>query len=453
MARIVWLLLLATLGIWTGLPAQESDSSAACPGCPPRRLGAAIGGMMASNLVVWSFNRFVMDEEWARVSPASWKRNWDLGFEFDPDQFLTNQFLHPYQGSQYFNAGRANGFSFWESTPLVVIGSLQWEYMGETHRPSLNDFFTTSLGGIALGEVTHRLATLVRDNGLSGWPRTWRELAAGVLDPAGFFIRLATGESRRRGPNPAERRPELLHTTGQAGFARIANVGNLDAARTVTFLVLELRHGDSFDQPYARPWDTFVIRTEVRAGARMDLAGVQAQGRLFSTELGRRVGARHLLEVTQDFDYLKNVAFTYGAQSVATSLRSRLGRGGRSEFLTEVTGRLIVLGAINSDYAQSTGREYDYGPGFGVGATAAWRHNERDLLRAAYGVNWLHTVNGSDGDHFAQLARIEARAPLRNGLGIGADALLYIQNSRFKRVPDVRQSHPQVRLYLGWFPE
>jgi hypothetical protein len=221
----------------------------------------------------------------------------------------------------------------------------------------------------------------------------------------------------------------------------------------VTFLVLELRHGDSFDQPYARPWDTFVIRTEVRAGARMDLAGLQAQGRLFSTELGQRVGARHLLEVTQDFDYLKNVAFTYGAQSVATSLRSQLGRGGRSEFLTELSGRVIVLGAINSDYAQSTGREYDYGPGFGAGATAAWRHNERDLLRASYGVNWLHTVNGSDGEHFTQLIRIEARAPLRNDLGLGAEALLYIQNSLYERVPNVRQSHPQVRLYLAWFPD
>jgi hypothetical protein len=135
MTRILWLLLLATLGASTGLPAQEPEASARCPGCP-RRLGAAIGGMVASNVVVWSFNRFVMNEEWARVSPATWKENWDHGFEFDPDQFIMNQFLHPYQGSQYFNAGRANGFSFWESTPLVVVGSLQWEYMGETNRPS-----------------------------------------------------------------------------------------------------------------------------------------------------------------------------------------------------------------------------------------------------------------------------------------------------------------------------
>jgi hypothetical protein len=421
--------------------------------CAPPRLGTAIGGMVASNVVVWSFNRFIMNEDWARISPASWKRNWDLGFEFDDNQFSMNQFAHPYHGSLYFNAGRANGLTFWESAPLAIVGSLMWEYLGETHRPSLNDFFNTSLGGIAVGEVTHRLAGLVRDNTTTGRARVGRELAAGILDPVGFFTRLFRGEAVRHAPNPAARQPELLHTTGQAGFARVANVGSLGAAETVSFVVVELRHGNSFEQPYRHPWDSFVIRTELQSGFDLHLAALQARGRLFSAELGRRVGARHLFEVTQDYDYLSNAAYIYGAQSIGVAIRSHLGQGGRSEFLTEAGGRAIILGAINSDYVDATGREYDYGPGFGFSVGGTWRHEDHDLVRLTYDFNWLHTVNGSDGEHFTQRAMVEARAPLRNGVGVGIDALLYLQNSEFGRIPDVRQRNPQLRAYLAWFPQ
>lgn len=416
-----------------------------------RHLGAAIGGMVAGNAGVWAFNRFIMNEDWARVGPRSWKRNWDLGFEFDDNQFLMNQFAHPYHGSLYFNAGRAQGFTFWESAPLAIVGSLMWEYMAETYRPSLNDFFNTSLGGIALGEVTHTLAGLVRDNSATGAGRVGRELGAGVLDPVGFFTRVIRGEAFRAGPHPAGRQPELLHTTGQAGLARIANVGRLREAETVSYVVVELRHGDSFEQPYRRPWDSFVIRTELRSGSRVDLAALQARGRLFSTELGRVVGSRHLLEVTQDYDYLRNAAYIYGAQSVALSWRSRVGEAGGAEFHTDLSTRAIILGAVNSDYVDATGREYDYGPGFGFGIAGAWRHRERELVRASYTLNWLHTVNGSDGDHFIQLATIEGRVPIRNGLGVGADVLLYVQNSLFSRVPAVNQRNPQLRVYLAWF--
>lgn len=439
-----------------------------CPDCAPRRLGAAIGGMVASNLTVWSFNRFVTNQDWARVSPATWRRNWKLGFEFDPDQFVTNQFAHPYHGSLYFNAGRANGLSFWESAPLAIVGSLMWEYMGETFRPSLNDFFNTSLGGIALGEVTHRLAGLLRDHTATGAERIGREVAAGALDPVGLVTRWSAGQpgyrrgeperaalraARARPGTSGDRPPEPVYTIGQAGLARIANVGGSGETETASFVVVELRHGESFDLPYQRPWDRFVIRAEVHSGSRFDLAALHAQGRLFSVELGRRADMRHLLEVTQDYDYFRNPAYIYGAQSVAVSLRSRLGRGGRSEFLTEAGARVIVLGAINSDYADATGREYDYGPGFGLTLAGVWRHHHRDLLRVSYQVNWLHTVNGSDGDHFAQLAKVEGRLPVRNGLGVGMDALLYVQNSVYGRVPDVHQRHPQLRAYLAWFAQ
>ena len=87
---------------------------------------------------------------------------WDL------DDFLVNQVGHPYQGNNYFTAGRANGLSFWESAGITAFGSGTWEIFGETNHASLNDLVNTTLGGIALGEMFHRAAWLVRDTRATG---------------------------------------------------------------------------------------------------------------------------------------------------------------------------------------------------------------------------------------------------------------------------------------------
>jgi hypothetical protein len=48
------------------------------------------------------------------------------------------------QGSNYYNAGRANGLSFYESAAMAAFGSATWEFYGETNKPSLNDYINTT---------------------------------------------------------------------------------------------------------------------------------------------------------------------------------------------------------------------------------------------------------------------------------------------------------------------
>ena len=109
--------------------------------------------------------------------------NMKRGWEWDLDEFTVNQFGHPYQGNNYFTAGRANGLSYWESAALTAFGSGTWEYFGETNQASLNDFINTTLGGIALGEMFHRAAWLVRDTHKTGKARLWSEIGAMAIDP------------------------------------------------------------------------------------------------------------------------------------------------------------------------------------------------------------------------------------------------------------------------------
>ena len=133
-----------------------------CDGCPKRRVGHAFLQNVIVNVFYETAN-LVRGQDTAKITPKTWWANMKQGWVWDLDDFTVNQIGHPYQGNNYFNTGRANGLSFWESAGLTAFGSGTWEYFGETNKASLNDLINTTLGGIALGEMFHRTAWLVRD--------------------------------------------------------------------------------------------------------------------------------------------------------------------------------------------------------------------------------------------------------------------------------------------------
>jgi len=163
-------------------------------------------------------------------------------------------FLHPYQGGTYFRAGRSNGLDFWESVPLTFLGSAEWEFFGETTKPSLNDFYNTGSAASSWARRSTVIA-VVRDNQATGMNRFLRELAAFPFDPAGSVKRLFTGELWRVHANPGSMsRPARAPAAGrsQAGHGHGGHRQALDRGAP---WFAELAYGDPFDAPYTRPFD------------------------------------------------------------------------------------------------------------------------------------------------------------------------------------------------------
>ena len=100
----------------------------------PRRPWKAALETFGLNMLVWSFDRYIVKEEWAYINGHTIKSNFKKGPVWDTDQFTTNLFSHPYHGSLYFNAARSNGMNFWQSAPFAAGGSLMWEFFMENER-------------------------------------------------------------------------------------------------------------------------------------------------------------------------------------------------------------------------------------------------------------------------------------------------------------------------------
>ena len=164
------------------------------------------------------FNEYVRDANFNQISPRSFWANFEEGFTYDDNKFKTNQLVHPFNGSTYYNAARANGIGFWGSSAMALAGAFVWECCGETHPMSFNDMISTGFGGIARGEVAHRISSLILDNTSRGKGRFGREAAALLLDPDPRLQPAGLGR-RERGEGQPDRTPTTIGPTSSSSCA------------------------------------------------------------------------------------------------------------------------------------------------------------------------------------------------------------------------------------------
>jgi hypothetical protein len=427
---------LVGLGLITatsGLPAQSSTGTPTAP----RDFWRAAAGIAATNALVWGFDRFVKGAATARVGTRSWLRNLGHGFEWDDDRFPTNQFAHPYHGSVYFGLARGSGYGFWASVPFTATGSLLWEYFGENNPPSLNDVVNTTLGGIALGEITYRLAARLRTGGASAKPGLGRTLAAAMISPGG----VVPGDILDAGDMAESYRQQVANGYGWG-------LGPESGGLAHPFISLRVQGGTPFDSSFSRPFDALDFEFEVAGGEAAIVTRAQVNGLLGRHLLHAGDRTQAALAAYQHYDYLNTALYEWGGQSLSggVPLRQRLWSRVRLDLGLHL--HAVLLGALSSEEAGVVGRTYDYGPGLGPSLTASLSWGNREVLSLDGGTTWLHSVNGADADHLATRTRVRIQVPALRFLDVGGEVTRFLRDSRFALLRPVHQHVSQFRLYL-----
>jgi hypothetical protein len=427
------------------IPDYESPE---CPGCPRLSWGRALLGTtginVAFNLVNLAFRPDAREE--FQVTPKTWWENLKYGYIFDDNQFAVNQFGHPYQGGMYFNTGRANGLNYWESSVLAAMGSFTWECCGETNRGSINDFFSTTLGGMVLGEVFHRMAGLVRDNTATSG-RTKKELMALVIDPIGGATRAINGDWGKVKPNPPDQRPEFLGVSAQAGAIWRGAAGTLDQAKAFPYLELDFVYGDPIKSEFRKPFDAF--QAQFVLGGGKGFSEFNVNGRLWGTPLKDTPTSATRLNINQGYLFVSNPAYDLGGQSVGTSVVYFRSLGSRTSMLLSVSGSFLPLAAISAEHVDVNERTYDYGPAAAASVVLAVRHRDEAVLRLFYNSSYINAVNGSGADHVVHMFQGRAAWPLTRRFSAGASISTFVRNSYYAGNPDTFTRYPESRVFLG----
>ena len=395
----------------------------------------------AINVGVQCFDQFVMNEEFAKISFHSIKHNIETGFVWDNDQFSTNLFAHPYHGGLYFNAARSHGMNFWESVPYSFCGSLMWETTCEIEPPAINDLMATTFGGVAIGEVTHRVSNLVFDDRLSGFPRFMREFLGTLICPIKGVKRILSGDAWRvRGKyykyHDYQRSP--ISFSLSAGYRYLADNNTLFRGEGNPYVRFNLVYGNPFDGETTKPYDYFTLDATFGLSSNQPLiTGLHLLGRLWSVPVEVSKGTEMEFGIFQHFNYYDSQPVKDGTSLVPYRISEAASFGPGIIYRFPQVGNLtrfeqrvfldgILLGGSLTDYYNVIDRDYNMGSGYSVKAISFMEFGKVATFQIGADYYRIFTWKGYEGKDLATTDPLYL-----NAQGDKGNASLLVLNARF----------------------
>ena len=405
-----------------------TDSTMALP--EPKRYWQAAAEATGINVGVQLFDRYALNSDFAQTTLNSLKRNFTDGMVWDNDFFITNLFAHPYHGNLYFNAARSNGLNFWESAPYALGGSLMWEFLGETEPPAINDVIATTCGGIAIGEMTHRLSRTVLDDRDRGGSRFLREAAATIINPIQGLHRIFSGDAwrvRRDHYRYHDFSKIPVDMSFSVGWRYLADNGALFRGIHAPYVNITLMYGTPVDgERHTTPYDFFDLEMNAAFGGGQPFVNtLNIVGRLWSTPILDKKDMAGEFGIYQHFNYYDAKPIEDGSELTPYRISEAAGFGPgfilslpQTGAMTKLEQRIfmsgILLGGTKSDYFNVIERDYNMGSGFSVKSKTqiefgkfgrfmlnakyfriyTWKgYEDKDLQAFADGTKDLHYLN------------------------------------------------------------
>ena len=405
-----------------------TDSTMALP--EPKRYWQAAAEATGINVGVQLFDRYALNSDFAQTTLNSLKRNFTDGMVWDNDFFITNLFAHPYHGNLYFNAARSNGLSFWESAPYALGGSAMWEFLGETEPPAINDIIATTCGGIAIGEMTHRLSRTVLDDRDRGGSRFLREAAATIINPIQGLHRIFSGDAWRVRSDHYRYHDFSkipVDMSFSVGWRYLADNGALFRGIHAPYVNITLMYGTPVDgERHTTPYDFFDLEMNAAFGGGQPFVNtLNIVGRLWSTPILDKKDMAGEFGIYQHFNYYDAKPIEDGSELTPYRISEAAGFGPGFSLSLPQTGAMtkleqriftsgILLGGTKSDYFNVIERDYNMGSGFSVKSKTqiefgkfgrfmlnakyfriyTWKgYEDKDLQAFADGTKDLHYLN------------------------------------------------------------
>jgi hypothetical protein len=399
-------------------------------------------------------DRFVFNYDFSRVGFNSWSHNIKTGWEWDVDRFAMNNFFHPFSGGMNFNAARANGYSFYESVPFAALGSLEWEYFGETTLPSKNDLINTTINGAFLGEIFYRLGSNILDDQTTGFDRFIREFSVAIMTPTRFFSRLLQGKLTRLTTEEVYQK-EPLNITLEAGYHRINQGKSIQTGTNSLNMDLLLDYGNPFEKRSRKPYDYYKVRADIDFGVgRKIIDNVIGYGILTGKNL-QLGNTEALVGLFQNMSYFDKKSFELATIAFGPGIITKLPITKSTSLYTDIHLNAVPFGSLSGRFITDTSefRDYNYGGGaelifestFNIGGWVG-------LTLTGY-YWWFHTFVGTAGNSYIGIVKPRITFKLYKSISIGFEQLIYYADRYPKNFASVHDVRTEQKVFFQIFIE
>jgi hypothetical protein len=405
--------------------------------------------VLGVNAFVWSVDRYALKADFSRVNASTWNYNIKKGWEWDADRFGINFIGHPYSGTLSFNAGRANGYNYFQSFLFSTAGSLMWEYFGETTRPSYNDIINTPVNGAFLGEMLYRLSSNLLDDRTRGFERFSRELGAGLIDPVRGLNRILQGKTFRRTDKEVYQKEPL--NVSLYGGLHVINDGKAPSQ----MINVQFDYGNPFEKRFRKPFDFFKLRADLNFGVgRKTLDNITGYGILFGNNYS--AGKKSFLfGAFQYYDYWDNKTFELGTIGFGPGFFSKLPLSKTSDLYTNVH----LAGVPFAGNSRLSGpdtlqvRDYDFGGGLEAKFESTINMGKYATASLVYYYYLIHTYVGAPGNNFIGILKPRITAHIYKDLSIGFEHFIYSSDRYLQNLPATHLIRTEQKIFLLFYFE
>ncbi|MCA5006613.1 DUF3943 domain-containing protein [Sphingobacterium bovistauri] len=402
-----------------------------------------------------TFNRFITKDPYSYISFQNFIDHQRISaWNWDDNQFTTNQIDHPFHGSLYFNAFRSNGYNFYQSATAAVVGSYIWETAGETQHPSINDLVNTTFGGVILGEMTHRVSRNILARSRNGQNKIGNEIVALLVNPVNSLNRLLDGKWGKKIDNYYAVDSSRISAEFDMGYRRFdAREGDfLEKGKNSLYSRLRFHYSNG-DHNYKRPFDEFHVNFEVGNGDSTFINAVNVHALLSGAEFFKSKRGEHFGTLNAHYDFYNNDAFFYGAQSLVYNWNSQFRYKDENRLNLSVGAGAVVLAAVPDPYLlYGNSRNYNYGSGVSYRFRGELSLLNLFMITGDYNGGYFHTISGNDSYYLLHAGTIEASLRLFKRFSINVASGYFALEGNFDdpKYKDFYRDHPFGRISLGY---
>jgi hypothetical protein len=421
--------------------------------------------VVVENTILNIVDRSVLHLEFAKTDIHSWSRNlkagwpWNNGWEWDQDRFGNNFLSHPMMGSFYFSAARTNGYSFWQSFPIVFAGSYMWKIFGENGTPEREDLINTTVDGELLGEVMYRLSSNILDDRSRGPERVFREIFAGLVDPVREVNRLFDGTYKRH-VNKEIYQKEPVNIALFVGAHSINDQTNaLLSGHTDEMVNIQLNYGNPFERRRLKPFDFFKFRAELNFGVgRKVVDNITGYGALVGKpfqfgKLSTFVGG------FQHYDYYDAKAFELSTIAFGPGVINRLPLGKHSSFDLNLHLAYVPFAGSSVGPVTDTSfyRDYRFSYGWEGKLEAALNISNYGSLSLWYYYYFIHSFNntGKDespvntlGNNHIGVIRPRLAVHIYRSMSVGLEQIIYWNDHYQTPYAPLHYTQTEQRIFM-----
>jgi hypothetical protein len=412
----------------------------------------SLGENILSNTLLYMANRYIAEASWAQITPDSILENLSSPWEWDRDEYFTNQFGHPYQGSVYHAAARSNGFDFYQAFLFDAFGSVSWELFYETNAPSINDLISTTLGGAALGEIFHRLYLEI--------PNSF----APVVSPMDAFNGLVT----RRRPQRTHNMYYLQLASGM-GYTYAeqsvkeendAKFFDLNAQHMVSAdIACNVIYGNPFVQQSGQPYNHFELTLYTNVGYPLWYnLKLLSDAYLFSFSVFDEKNKQASTGLSLHYDLFadRHIDFFSQALDWTYKYRKKFNGGTEMEFKGHIGWNIFNADTfyVHNEYSGLRGTKNNYGTGTNIKLNFAAqkpRSGKFELKLFTYKVyNVFQNENKDSGHDICTFYTVDYSFPLGKQTSIGIAGSSLWHRAFYDRLPDTRKWTRDGKIYIAW---